>query len=402
MLGPQGSRVIQGRFQSLVPSFDPSSFASSVVRRGNAFQLPATCQWTSNLGSRGKPLSMAVQRKMEEVFQTDFSDVRIHEGPQVRQIGALAFTMGNDIYFQPGHYTPHSVHGQRLLGHELAHVVQQRAGRVRNPFRSGVAIVQDPGLEAEAERLSLASVKTHAAGAGSIVRKKRGADTASSDTVQPIGFLAGVGLAIGGSYLLDRGWEVAKNLWNRNSGYKVSLVVSHGITGGLRGASNVTSGGDEDTDLSSRVLKGSLGKFASMTGHAALRLDGPDGFVIYEMEATGVKKSTKETFGGTRETHHISKKQYEAIVSRCESDIAKKRSHKWLTLPLQDTINRWRGKEVSVFSCLGWALDVMASAGVSGGTFFDRYVLAFPLSAGQAGWHNTIFGKKMKLKPKTN
>ena len=33
--------------------------------------------------------------------------------------------------------------------------MQQRAGRVRNPFGSGVAVVQDPGLEAEAERMGV-------------------------------------------------------------------------------------------------------------------------------------------------------------------------------------------------------------------------------------------------------
>jgi hypothetical protein len=40
-----------------------------------------------------------------------------------------------------------------VLGHELAHVLQQRAGRVRNPQGSGIAIVQDVLLEAEAEHL---------------------------------------------------------------------------------------------------------------------------------------------------------------------------------------------------------------------------------------------------------
>jgi hypothetical protein len=45
------------------------------------------------------------------------------------------------------------VHGQQLLGHELAHVVQQRAGRVRNPLGIGLAVVHDKALEAEADRL---------------------------------------------------------------------------------------------------------------------------------------------------------------------------------------------------------------------------------------------------------
>ena len=70
-------------------------------------------------------------------------------------IGALAFTHGTDLYFAPGQYNPQSTQGQQLLGHELTHVVQQRAGRVRNPLGAGVAVVQDPALEAEAERMGL-------------------------------------------------------------------------------------------------------------------------------------------------------------------------------------------------------------------------------------------------------
>ena len=58
-----------------------------------------------------------------------------------------------DLYFAPGQYNPQTSQGQQLLGHELTHVVQQRAGRVRNPLGSGVAVVQDPALEAEAERM---------------------------------------------------------------------------------------------------------------------------------------------------------------------------------------------------------------------------------------------------------
>ena len=45
--------------------------------------------------------------------------------------------------------------GQQLLGHELTHVLQQRAGRVSNPFGSGTAVVQDHALEAEADRMGM-------------------------------------------------------------------------------------------------------------------------------------------------------------------------------------------------------------------------------------------------------
>lgn len=105
--------------------------------------------------SGGWTLPHEVQRKMEAALGGDFSDVRIHVGSEVAAIGAIAFTWGSDIHFAPGYYNPHSIHGQQLLGHELAHVLQQRAGRVSNPFGSGTAVVQDHALEAEADRLGM-------------------------------------------------------------------------------------------------------------------------------------------------------------------------------------------------------------------------------------------------------
>jgi len=103
--------------------------------------------------SGGWPLPRDIQAKMEAALGASFSDVRIHVGPEVPAIGALAFTWGSNIHFAPGQYNPHTPQGQFLLGHELTHVVQQRAGRVANPFGSGVAVVQDHALEAEADRL---------------------------------------------------------------------------------------------------------------------------------------------------------------------------------------------------------------------------------------------------------
>jgi hypothetical protein len=100
----------------------------------------------------GRPLPSTVLAKMEAAFRQDFSAVRVHEGPQAARIGALAFTLGNDIYFAPGRFDPNSIRGQQLIGHELAHVVQQRQGRV--PAQSsGLALVHDGALEREADRL---------------------------------------------------------------------------------------------------------------------------------------------------------------------------------------------------------------------------------------------------------
>ena len=120
--------------------------------RGTVTRLPEGFLFAPSIG---QPLPPPVQAKMEAFFGADFSDVRVHVGPQAQQIGAQAFTLGREVYFAPGQYMPHHSHGQRLLGHELAHVVQQRSGRVRNPFGGGVAVVQDPGMEAEADRMGI-------------------------------------------------------------------------------------------------------------------------------------------------------------------------------------------------------------------------------------------------------
>jgi hypothetical protein len=90
---------------------------------------------------------------MEAFFRSDFRDVRVHVGAQAQALGATAFTHGSHIHFAPGQYDPHTQLGQQILGRELAHVVQQRAGRVRNPFGNDVAVVHDHALEAEATRM---------------------------------------------------------------------------------------------------------------------------------------------------------------------------------------------------------------------------------------------------------
>jgi Domain of unknown function (DUF4157) len=40
-----------------------------------------------------------LQSRMERLFGTDLSAVRIHEGPQAPAMGALAYTQGADVHF---------------------------------------------------------------------------------------------------------------------------------------------------------------------------------------------------------------------------------------------------------------------------------------------------------------
>jgi hypothetical protein len=141
------------------PILPPSPRPAALQPFGGAFALPPTFRLRP--GGTGQRLPEPVQRKMEAFFGADFSAVRVHVGPEASSIGALAFAHGTDLYFAPGQYAPGSQHGQRLLGHELTHVVQQRAGRVRNPLGQGIAVVQDPALEAEADRMGMRAATTH-------------------------------------------------------------------------------------------------------------------------------------------------------------------------------------------------------------------------------------------------
>lgn len=97
-----------------------------------------------------------VLAKMEHAFQTDFSAVRVHaDSSHAESMGALAYARGNDIHFAPGKYNPGTREGQELLGHELAHVHENRkspAG-VTRWLKGGEPVNDNPGLERNADRL---------------------------------------------------------------------------------------------------------------------------------------------------------------------------------------------------------------------------------------------------------
>jgi hypothetical protein len=133
-------------------------------------------------GGCGSPLPAAVRIKMERAFAADFSDVRLHVGDNPALIDADAFTRGRHINVAPEAYRPRTSAGERLLGHELAHVVQQRAGRVA--ARGGqVPTNADPGLESEADAMAAKAVAGDRATGGE--RTPAGA-SATTDGAAPI------------------------------------------------------------------------------------------------------------------------------------------------------------------------------------------------------------------------
>lgn len=105
----------------------------------------------------GNQMPETALQKMGEYFNKDFSNVKIHpSSDKPAQVGALAYTKGNNIYFSPGQYSPHTHRGQALLGHELTHVLQQSQGRVQaTRYHKGNAINDDPTLEHEADVMGM-------------------------------------------------------------------------------------------------------------------------------------------------------------------------------------------------------------------------------------------------------
>jgi hypothetical protein len=152
-----GTQALQARLAFLRSPAHPEK-SQTVQRKGGngveAFQVPLQPK------SGGQAIPDQVRAKMETAFGMDFSDVRVHVGQEASSIGAIAYTWGTNIHFAPGQYNPHTIQGQKLLGHELWHVVQQKSGRVNNPFGSGVAVVQDHALEAEADRMGVKAAMT--------------------------------------------------------------------------------------------------------------------------------------------------------------------------------------------------------------------------------------------------
>ena len=99
------------------------------------------------LNTPGSPLTDQTRALMEPRFGHDFSQVRVHTDERAaesaRAVNARAFTVGNDVVFGSGRYSPYNLAGRQLLAHELTHVVQQQG--------SGPALQRSPGPTNEPE-----------------------------------------------------------------------------------------------------------------------------------------------------------------------------------------------------------------------------------------------------------
>jgi Domain of unknown function (DUF4157) len=97
---------------------------------------------------QGQSLPSALKEDLETKFGADFSGVRVHTGARAgalnRSIEAEAFTAGRDVFFRQGAYDPGCREGQKLIAHELSHVLQQQAAGGGAAARIVQRMPQDP------------------------------------------------------------------------------------------------------------------------------------------------------------------------------------------------------------------------------------------------------------------
>jgi hypothetical protein len=104
-------------------------------------------------GNSSGPLPSVTRCYAEAFFNQPFGDIRLHLDRQPAALGAEAFAQGNALHVLPERFAPKTRAGLSLLGHELAHVVQQRRGMAQRRGPDADVRLDDPVLEREADAL---------------------------------------------------------------------------------------------------------------------------------------------------------------------------------------------------------------------------------------------------------
>ena len=182
-IGPEA--LMHGRTDALTPAAVmhlQKTAGNATVSAALEEQEPSLVKDVVGSGG-GSPLDRDTRSFMESRLGADFSDVRVHTdgkaGESARSVQAHAYTVGNDVVFQSDKYAPESDSGQRMLAHELTHVVQQRSGPVDGTPAAGGIKISDPSdrfeqaAEASANHvMSSNSVSPPVAGAATGVQRE--------------------------------------------------------------------------------------------------------------------------------------------------------------------------------------------------------------------------------------
>lgn len=130
---PQFQRASAGEAcagcQAEQPSSEPERVQTKRIGSSELGQTAPPSIANEVLRSPGQTLDSPTRSFMESRFQHDFSGVRVHTGSEAGELNqslhARAFTVGNNVVFGKGQYSPETIAGKHLLAHELTHTIQQ-------------------------------------------------------------------------------------------------------------------------------------------------------------------------------------------------------------------------------------------------------------------------------------
>ncbi len=163
---PEDIQQLTIDFYKSLPELEPLLMDESEI--GKPAALPPV------RASGGAPLPPALRGRVETLFGHDFSHVRLHTGPDAarltEQAEAYALTSGSHVYMNPD-LLPLSGASERVLLHELAHVLQQTGPRLLDEDHDsrprlgtpGKGLRRDPQREAAANRMVYAARREHKA-----------------------------------------------------------------------------------------------------------------------------------------------------------------------------------------------------------------------------------------------
>lgn len=125
------------------------------------------------LNSPGRPLDSGTRAFFEPRFGYDFSNVRLHTdataASSAREVNALAYTVGTNIVLGRQH-AHDSSEGQRILAHELTHVIQQN-GSPTKAYRYNIDEEEEHPYEATIARKPAPHLQRTATWAAGVERR---------------------------------------------------------------------------------------------------------------------------------------------------------------------------------------------------------------------------------------
>lgn len=126
----QEEESVQTKEEETIQEKEEEEIQSKIKNSKSIAKPQSSFEGKLRKGSGGQKMDAQTLSEMESGFGADFNNVKIHNdlgaSQMSKEIGAQAFTHGNDIYFNKGKYNPNSREGKHLLAHELTHTIQQK------------------------------------------------------------------------------------------------------------------------------------------------------------------------------------------------------------------------------------------------------------------------------------